>query len=74
MHDYRFGVGIFMMFELKQKNMWFFWLLVWPDWEAVKCFCGFFWLMHPPRRIGLLLLVIDFLVQLSLLQRYGLVV
>jgi len=24
MHDYRFGVGIFMKFELKQKVTWFF--------------------------------------------------
>jgi len=51
-----------------------FWLLAWPDWEVVKCFCGFFWFTHPPRRIELLMLVIGFLVQLSLLQRYGLVV
>jgi len=42
MHDYRFGVGTYMIFELRQNDCGSFWLLVWPDWEVVKCFLQFF--------------------------------
>jgi len=38
MYAYRFGVGIFMVFELWQMDMCRFLLLLWPIWEAVICF------------------------------------
>jgi len=37
-------------------------------------FAGHLWFMYPPRKIGLLMLTLDYLVQFSLLQRYDLVV
>ena len=74
MYVYRFGVGIFMVFELWQMDVSLFVTVVSSLGSCCVPFAGHLWLMYPPRRIGLLMLALGYLVQFSLLQRYGLVV
>ena len=74
MYAYRFGVGIFMMSELWQMDMWYLLITGMVIGKLVSAFCRYLWLMHPSCRIGLLMLTLGVLVQLNLLQRYGLVV
>jgi len=67
-------LDFFMVFELWQTNMWRFWLLLCPDWEAVT----FFLQVISGLRTLFVGSVVDgstwFLVHFSMLQRYGLVV
>jgi len=75
MYAYRFGVGIFMVLKLWQMDMWRFFITVVASLgSCYVLFAGYLWLMYPPRRIGLLLLALRYLVHFSLLQSYGLVV